>query len=166
MRCKMMFGAVVTVLLHGCVTNPADCDPSVDKGFRHTAACKLSTEEGGYEGREEALEKQIIAERRLNGSLRDMLVSIDKEKAAVAGERTDQEAKLATLNRSWSSLKTSLEAKAQTSADLRGRIDTLQKKMDAVNAAQSMSPAEKQRRLNSLRSQVKMLMSEMENEFY
>ena len=99
-------------------------------------------------------------------SLQSMLESIDAEKAAVAGQRRSQEAKMAALNRSWGSLKSSLDAKAQTNADLQKRIDTLQGKMDAVNAADGMSQAEKQQRLDSLRRQVSLLMNELESDFY
>lgn len=161
MRRNTLFGAVTAALLHGCATNPADCDPSRQSGFLSTAGCI-----GMYERRQQDLDNQIEAEKGLNESLRDMRASIDAEKASVAGQRRSREAELANLNRSWGALKTSLEAKAQTNTDLGGRIDALQKKMDAVNAAQGMSQAEKQQRLDSLSRQVNLLMSEMEAGFY
>jgi hypothetical protein len=158
---KIVLAAAIAVGVQGCATNPADYDPSRQTGFLSTAGCV-----GMYERRQDDLANQIEAEQNLNSSLRSMLASIDAEKAAVAGQRRSREAELASLNRSWGALKTSLEAKAQTNADLQGRIDTLQRKMDAVNASQRLSPAEKQQRLDSLRRQVNLLMTEMEAGFY
>ncbi|MCB1792133.1 MAG: hypothetical protein KDJ27_14185 [Gammaproteobacteria bacterium] len=161
MKYGIVAGALMVALLQGCATNPADCDPSKQTGFLGTAGCM-----GMYSKRQETLSSQIEAERNLNASLQSMLESIDAEKAAVAGQRRSQEAKMAALNRSWGSLKSSLDAKAQTNADLQKRIDTLQGKMDAVNAADGMSQAEKQQRLDSLRRQVSLLMNELESGFY
>ncbi len=156
-----MLGATAAIVLQGCATNPAACDPNRQGGFLTTARCI-----GMYDRRQEDLGKQIVAEKSLNGSLQDMLASINTEKAVVAGERGNREAELATLNRSWGNLKTSLEARAQTNTELKGRTDTLQKKMDAVNATQGLSQTEKQQRLDSLHRQVNLLMSEMEAGFY
>jgi len=158
---KLIVGGVAIAVLYGCATDPADCDPSKDTGFLATAGCY-----GMYEKRQEQLASDIEAEENLNASLRDMLASIDQEKQAIAGQRQSQEAKMATLNRSWANLKTSLGAKAQTNADLQKRIDTLQNKMDDVNASQGMNQAEKQQRLDSLRRQVSLLMSELDAGMY
>lgn len=160
MRLKMIIGAIVVAGLHGCATNPADCDPN-QTGFLKTASCV-----GMYGKRQEKLAGQIEAEKNLNTSLREMLATIDAEKAMVAGQRRSREAEMAALNRSWGNLRTSLDAKAKSNAELRDRIDTLQKKMDDVNAAEGMSPAEKQQRLDSLRRQVSLLMSELETGMY
>ena len=161
MAYKIIVAAGVAAVLHGCSTNPADCDPSKHTGFLATASCV-----GMYGKRQDQLASEIEAERNLNDSLRTMLASIDEEKRAVAGQRRSQEAKMASLNRSWSSLKTSLDAKAQTNTDLQRRIDTLQRKMDDVNASEGMSQAEKQQRLESLRRQVSLLMSELDAGMY
>ncbi|MCB1859569.1 MAG: hypothetical protein KDI63_14935 [Gammaproteobacteria bacterium] len=161
MKHKIVMSVVAAAFLHGCAANPADCDPSKRTGFISTAGCI-----GSYGQRQQDLADQIENEKSLNASLKDMLASIDAEKATVAGQRWSREAKLANLNHSWGTLKASLQAKAQTNADLSGRIDTLQNKMDSVNAAQDMAPAEKQQRLDSLRRQVNLLMTEMEAGFY
>jgi len=149
------------LVLTGCNTNPADCDPNKRTGFLATAGCMSS-----YSVRQDQLTSEIETERNLNRSLRDMLDSIEAEKRAVAGQRSGQEAKMASLNRSWDSLKSSLDAKAQSNQDLRGQVERLQKKMDSVNASQGMGEAEKQQRLDSLRRQVDLLMSELEAGMY
>ena len=152
---------VSAAVLQGCSTNPADCDPSKRTGFLATAGCMSA-----YGVRQDQLASEIETERNLNQSLRDMLKSIDEEKRAVAGQRRGKEARMASLNSSWNSLKSSLDTKAQTNQDLQRRVDRLQKKMDAVNASQGMSEAEKQQRLDSLRTQVDLLMSELEAGMY
>lgn len=158
---KWMAGGIIIAVLQGCATNPENCDPNKQTGFLATAGCV-----GMYGKRQEQLTSEIEAERNLNISLRNMLATIDEEKSAVASQRRNQEAKMVALNRSWGSLKTSLDAKARTNADLQSRIDTLQKKMDDVNGSQGLTSAEKQQRLDSLRRQVSLLMSELEAGIY
>jgi chromosome segregation ATPase len=161
MKRFVLIAGACAAALSGCQSNPADCDPSKRTGFLATAGCMSA-----YGVRQDQLSSEIEAERSLNQSLQDMLESIDAEKRAVAGQRRGQEAKMASLNRSWGALKSSLDVKAQNNRNLQRQVDKLQKKMDSVNASQDMGEAEKQQRLDSLRRQVDLLMSELEAGMY
>lgn len=161
MAYKLIAGGAMLVLLAGCATSPADCDPASHTGFLSTASCV-----GMYGKRQEKLADDIEAERNLNVAFREMLVSVEAERQEVASQRRTKEADMAAMNRSWDNLKASLSVKAQTNADLQSRVDTLQNRMNDVNASRGLNDAEKEKRLDNLRRQVQLLMSELEAGIY
>ncbi len=153
---------LIVGVLAGCTTSPKDCDPR-NVGFLSAASGVMS---GCYSERQNQLNEELVDQQNVNDSLRQLLVSIEEEKKWVGKQRSNEEANLSAINQSWLSLKAALDKKAKTNQSLQSRIDQLQRKMDRVNSTSTLEQAEKERRLESLRRYVDLLMAELEAEMY
>lgn len=150
------------LLLAGCATHPSQCDPSRES-FAGALGGVVS---GCYQARQTHLETRLGQEQAMNQAFRDLLAAIEAEKAQVRGELSHRETRYAELNRSWRALQVTLDTKSRRNAALAQQVQRMENNLAALNAGDDMAYREKQRVLEDLRRQTRILQQELEAGLY
>ena len=150
------------LLLTGCATHPSQCDPSRES-FVGALGGVVS---GCYQARQTRLETRLGQEQAMNQAFRDLLAAIEAEKGQVRGELSRQETRYAELNRSWRALQATLDTKSRQNTALAQQVQRMENNLDALNASDDTAYREKQRVLEDLRRQTRILQRELEAGLY
>lgn len=139
--------------LMACTNTPEECDPSVELNVFSKAACKMS---GSYDQRIEQKEKILIDEKATNRDLNNIYAQIKQQQKSVNATKAQKQAQLAKLNKSVTSLTSSLKQKAQGKSGLLQQINEVEQQMQAVNNS-SGSEMDKQLEIQRLQSKLSTL---------
>lgn len=149
----------LTLLLSGCVTNPADCDPTTgDVSIITKFNCNYS---GTYDNRIEQKKAILGNEKALNTEFKAVLAAIEKEKQQSNADLKTQQANQRALNQSMNNLLNQIRQKTKGQGDIQKQIDDIDKRMKAVQNNPSKSVMEKQLELESLQNKVLDLQSDL-----
>ncbi|MCF1958132.1 hypothetical protein L1K40_26520 [Escherichia coli] len=149
----------MTLLLSGCVTNPADCDPTTgDVSIITKFNCNYS---GTYDNRVEQKKAILANEKALNTEFKAVLAAIEKEKQQTNASLKSQQASQQALNQSMNNLLNQLRQKTKGQNDIQKQINEIDKQMKAAQNNPSKSVMEKQLELENLQNQVINLQSDL-----
>ncbi|MEQ4924611.1 hypothetical protein [Proteus hauseri] len=149
----------MTLLLSGCVTNPADCDPTTgDVSIITKFNCNYS---GTYDNRIEQKKAILGNEQALNTEFKAVLAAIEKEKQQSNADLKTQQANQRALNQSMNNLLSQIRQKTKGQSDIQKQIDDIDKRMKAVQNNPSKSVMEKQLELEGLQNKVLDLQSDL-----
>lgn len=105
----------MTLLLSGCVTNPADCDPTTgDVSIITKFNCNYS---GTYDNRIEQKQAILANEKALNTEFRAVLAAIEKEKQQTNASLKSKQASQQALNQSMNNLLNQIRQKTKGQND-------------------------------------------------
>ncbi|MFZ4833133.1 hypothetical protein [Rouxiella sp. Mn2063] len=147
------------VVLSGCATNAADCDPTTgDVSIITKFNCNYS---GTYDKRVESKQQTLSNEQALNTEFKAVYAAIEQEKNQVHGDVASKQATYNALNKSMSNLLAQLKKKSAGQAKYQKQIAELETSLKQQNTP-SKSVMEKQMELEDLRSQVASLQQALE----
>jgi chromosome segregation ATPase len=148
-RCTLASGLIG---LGGCAVTAADCDPSnADASFNTKFGCNV---QGVYAQRVTDKEKVLLDEQEANRLFRSVYAAIEKERASVSSELSQQQSANAELNRSLKTLLGRLHEKAKGNQRVQAQISQLEKDMAKVNDSGDKAVMQKQYELQRLRDNV------------
>lgn len=149
----------MTLLLSGCVTNPADCDPTTgDVSIITKFNCNYS---GTYDNRIEQKQAILANEKALNTEFRAVLAAIEKEKQQSNASLKSQQASQQALNQSMNNLLNQIRQKTKGQNDIQKQINEIDRQMKATQNNPSKSVMQKQLELDNLQNQVLSLQSDL-----
>ncbi len=149
----------MTLLLSGCVTNPADCDPTTgDVSIITKFNCNYS---GTYDNRIEQKQAILANEKALNTEFRAVLAAIEKEKQQTNASLKSKQASQQTLNQSMNNLLNQIRQKTKGQNDIQKQINEIDRQMKATQNNPSKSVMQKQLELDNLQNQVLSLQSDL-----
>lgn len=139
------------VLLAGCASNPANCDPSNTNASLLT---KMNCDHSGaYSERIQQREQELIAAREQNAAFRQVFADLQAQQQATRLSLTEQQKQQAALDRSLNSLLGQLKARHADKSDVQKQISDLEQQM--AKARQQMvnaDPATLQARQQELKT--------------
>ncbi|ATN01575.1 hypothetical protein I4899_03915 [Proteus cibarius] len=149
----------MTLLLSGCVTNPADCDPTTgDVSIITKFNCNYS---GTYDNRIEQKQAILANEKALNTEFRAVLAAIEKEKQQTNASLKSKQASQQALNQSINNLLNQIRQKTKGQNDIQKQINEIDRQMKATQNNPSKSVMQKQLELDNLQNQVLSLQSDL-----
>ncbi|MCM2368389.1 MULTISPECIES: hypothetical protein [Proteus] len=149
----------MTLLLSGCVTNPADCDPTTgDVSIITKFNCNYS---GTYDNRIEQKQAILANEKALNTEFRAVLAAIEKEKQQTNASLKSKQASQQALNQSMNNLLNQIRQKTKGQNDIQKQINEIDRQMKATQNNPSKSVMQKQLELDNLQNQVLSLQSDL-----
>ncbi|WP_337236323.1 hypothetical protein [Proteus faecis] len=149
----------ISLLLSGCVTNPADCDPTTgDVSIITKFNCNYS---GTYDNRIEQKQAILANEKALNTEFKAVFAAIEKEKQQTNASLKSKQASQQALNQSMNNLLNQIRQKTKGQIDIQKQINEIDKQMKAAQNNPSKSVMEKQLELENLQNQVINLQSDL-----
>ncbi|MEI9533538.1 hypothetical protein [Moellerella wisconsensis] len=159
MKLLSIFILSSVLLLAGCVTNPADCDPTTgDVSLLTKFNCNYS---GTYDSRIEQKQAIFDNEKALNSEFKAIYAAIEHEKAQSNASVKSKQKSQTSLNNSVNNLLGQIKQKTKGRADIQKQISNIENKMQETQNNPSKSVMEKQLELESLRGQVFDLQSDL-----
>ena len=149
----------ISLLLSGCVTNPADCDPTTgDVSIITKFNCNYS---GTYDNRIEQKQAILANEKALNTEFKAVFAAIEKEKQQTNASLKSKQASQQELNQSMNNLLNKILQKTKGQNHIQKQINEIDKQMKAAQNNPSKSVMEKQLELENLQNQVINLQSDL-----
>ena len=149
----------ISLLLSGCVTNPADCDPTTgDVSIITKFNCNYS---GTYDNRIEQKQAILANEKALNTEFKAVFAAIEKEKQQTNASLKSKQASQQALNQSMNNLLNQIRQKTKGQNDIQKQINEIDKQMKSAQNNTSKSVMEKQLELENLQNQVINLQSDL-----
>ena len=159
MRMAPAAAALSLVLLSGCATTAADCDPNnQNAGFITKINCDAG---GGYSQHVAQREDEVRAAQAENAQARQVLADLEAQRAAVGKSLAEKTKARDALSASVKKLLEQAKAKSQNNAELKPQLAQSQKTLNApinVNA----SDAALQAQIKAKQAEVYKLQKSME----
>lgn len=145
----------ICMVLSGCATAPADCDPTQADFFNNTS-CLAS---GAYRQRQRDLESTLSSEQSRNRAFKTLLADLETEKAAARSDLQAQQAAYARAQANWREIKRGLAAESNKKPALATRVRQIDENLAAIES-------DKRAERDSLANQVKLLQQELDAGIY
>src|SRR5471030_301631 len=159
MLSKILPILLAAVVLSGCATHAADCDPTTgDVSIVAKFNCNYS---GTYDKRVESKQQTLVHEQELNTEFKAVYAAIEQEKTQVDGDLKQRQATNDALNKSMNNLLAQLKKKAAGQARYKKQISELETTLQQAQNQPSKSVMDKKMELEELRSQVASLQQDL-----
>lgn len=139
------------MMVSGCATNPANCDPSqTDAGIISKFNCKYS---GAYDARIEEKQQALLQEQALNRQFKEAYAAIEQEQTFSKTKLRKKTAISESLSSTLETLMGQLKQKAAKRADLQQNIARMESKVQSLST-QPRTAAAKKQELTRLQTQL------------